>query len=314
MTLKLGVSACLLGQNVRYDGGHQLDRWIRDTLGAFVSFVPVCPEVESGLPIPREAMRLKGSVEFPRLVGTQSGHDYTQRMQDFCARRVSELEQEDLCGFIFKSKSPSSGMERVKVYNDAGMPEQKGVGFFAREFMKRFPLLPCEEDGRLHDASLRENFLERVFTMKRWRDMLAEGPTLGRLVEFHTRHKLLLRSHSEKHYREMGRMVATGRETPLPQLVHDYQNMLMAALALKATPRKHLNVLQHAAGHFKRALTGDEKAELGEVFGHYRDGHVPLIVPVTLINHYVRKYGEEYLAAQTYLTPHPIELKLRNHA
>lgn len=314
MTLKLGVSACLLGQNVRYDGGHQLDRWIRDTLGAFVTFTPVCPEVESGLPIPREAMRLTGNVEYPRLVGTQSGRDYTQLMQDFCARRVGELEQEDLCGFIFKSKSPSSGMERVKVYNDAGMPEQKGVGFFAREFMKRFPLLPCEEDGRLHDAVLRENFLERVFTMKRWRDMLAEGPTLGRLVDFHTRHKLLLRSHSEKHYREMGRMVATGREMPLPQLTQDYQNMLMAALTLKATPRKHLNVLQHAAGHFKRALTADEKAELGEVFGHYRDGHVPLIVPMTLINHYVRKYGEEYLAAQTYLNPHPIELKLRNHA
>ncbi len=314
MVLKLGVSTCLLGRNVRYDGGHQLDRWIRDVLGRFVTFVPVCPEVEAGLPVPREAMRLNGDPAWPRLVGSRTGRDYTQILQDFCVRRIPELEQENLCGFIFKAKSPSSGMERVKVYDDRGMPTQTGVGVFAREFMKRLPLLPCEDDGRLNDPGLRENFIERVFTMQRWRTMLDEGPDLRRLIAFHTAHKLLLLGHSQKHYREMGRMVAQGRDLPFPQLLYDYQRLLMAALAVKSTPRKQLNVLQHAAGYFKRVLSADEKAELADIFQRYADGLAPLVVPMTIVNHYVRKYGEDYLAGQVWLNPHPVELKLRNHA
>ncbi|EPR42661.1 protein of unknown function DUF523 [Desulfovibrio sp. X2] len=314
MRLRLGVSSCLLGAKVRHDGGHRLDRWIHDTLGAFVDFVPVCPETECGLPVPREAMRLVGDPAAPRLAGSRSGHDFTAQMKDFCARRVAELAGEDLCGFIFKAKSPSSGLHRIKVYDERGIPRETGVGLFARAFQEAFPLLPCEDDGRLHDPGLRENFLERVFTMLRWREMLAEGPGLGELVDFHTRHKMLILAHSQPIYREMGRLVAAGRETPLPDLLHAYQDRLMAALAAKTTPRRQLNVLQHAAGHLKTMLTADEKAELGEVFGHYADEHVPLIVPVTLLNHYVRKYGVEYLARQVYLNPHPIELKLRNHA
>lgn len=314
MELRIGVSTCLLGHNVRFDGGHQLDRWITDTLGRFATFVPVCPEVEAGLPVPRESMRLRGDPAWPRLVGNKTGRDYTQLMQNFCARRLPELEKENLCGFIFKSKSPSSGMERVKVYDDRGMPSNTGVGFFAREFMKHYPLLPCEDDGRLNDAGLRENFLERVFTMNRWRAMLAEGADMRRLIDFHTRHKMLLLGHSQKHYREMGRLVAQGRDMPFPQLLYDYQELLMTALAVKSTPRKQLNVLQHAAGYFKRVLSADEKSELAEIFQRYADGLTPLIVPMTILNHYVRKYGDEYLAAQVWLSPHPVELKLRNHA
>lgn len=313
MELKIGVSTCLLGKNVRFDGGHQLDRWITEVLGRFAAFAPVCPEVEAGLSIPRESMRLVGDPARPGLIGNKTGRDYTRVLEDFCARRLPELEHESLCGFIFKSKSPSSGMERVKVYNDKGMPAQTGVGIFAREFMRRFPLLPCEEDGRLKDPILRENFIERVFTMRRWRALLAEGPDMRRLIEFHTRHKLLILGHSQKHYREMGRLVAQGRERPFPQLLSEYQSLLMAALAIKSNPRKQLNVLQHAAGYFKRVLTADEKKELNEIFMRHADGLVPLIVPMTILNHHVRKHGDEYLAAQVWLNPHPVELKLRNH-
>ncbi|WP_029894052.1 YbgA family protein [Desulfohalovibrio reitneri] len=312
-TIKLGVSSCLLGNNVRYDSGHQLDRWIHDELGRFVEFVPVCPEVESGLPIPREAMRLVGDPDNPRLVGRRSGEDFTERVRGFSREVLPRLADEDLCGFIFKAKSPSSGMERVKVYTEQGMPDPKGVGIFAREFMDRFPLLPVEDDGRLHDPRLRENFIERVFVMKRWRDYLESGSGLGGLVDFHTNHKLLLLSHSQKHYREMGKLVAAGKEYPLEDLVDNYQRLLMEALSIKANPKSHFNTLEHVAGHFKDDLTPDERQELREILQQYKDRHVPLIVPATLINHYVRKYGKEYLARQVYLHPHPVELHLRNH-
>ncbi|UCG14989.1 MAG: DUF523 domain-containing protein, partial [Deltaproteobacteria bacterium] len=167
--IRLGISTCLLGENVRYDGGHKRDRFITDTLGQFVQFVPVCPEAECGLGIPRESMHLKGSPESPRLITTRTKIDHTDRMLAWARIRVRQLEKEDLCGFIFKSNSPSSGMERVRIYNEAGMPEKKGVGIFARAFMDHFPLLPVEEEGRLHDVKLRENFIERIFALKRWR-------------------------------------------------------------------------------------------------------------------------------------------------
>lgn len=312
--IRLGISACLLGQPVRYDGGHKHDRYITGTLGQYVEFVPVCPEVECGLSIPREAMRLVGEIDHPSLVTIRSRIDYTGQMETWAQRRVQELEAEDLNGFIFKSDSPSSGMERVKVYDDKGMPVKKGIGLFARAFMEHLPLLPVEDEGRLHDPKLRENFIEAIFTFKRWRDTLAAKSGRKELVEFHTRHKLLLLAHSTENYREMGRVVAHVHEQPLEETLARYQQLLLESLRLKTTTKKNVNVLYHLAGYFKKDLSADEKQELLDLIDHYRQGILPLIVPITLINHYVRKYDQPYLKEQYYLHPHPLELQLRNHA
>jgi uncharacterized protein YbgA (DUF1722 family)/uncharacterized protein YbbK (DUF523 family) len=313
--IRMGISACLLGQEVRFDGGHQLDRFITDTLGAFVEFVPVCPEVECGLGVPREAMRLVGDPEAPRLMTVRTKIDHTERMVSWAKKRVRELEREGLCGFIFKSKSPSSGMERVRVYQEPaqGAPETKGVGMFARIFMENFPLLPVEDEGRLHDPILRENFIERIFVFQRWRELLAANTGLGGLVTFHSRHKLLILAHSTEYYRELGKLVARGKELPAPELYEHYESGLMEALRLKATTKKNTNVLHHLMGYFKRDLAVDEKQELLEIIDNYYQGFVPLVVPVTLINHYVRKYRQPYLQEQFYLHPNPVELQLRNH-
>jgi len=311
--LKLGISSCLLGQEVRWNGGHKLDKYLAYTLGQFVEFVPVCPEVEAGFGVPRETFRLVGDAANPRLITFKSKIDHTDRMLNWAAKRVRELESEDLCGFIFKSDSPSSGMIRVKVYNEKGMPHKVGVGIYARAFMEHFPLIPVEDDGRLNDPLIRENFILQIFTMKRWRDILAEKPAMGRLVDFHTRNKLLIMSHSQKHYRMMGKLVADGKTLPIAELYEKYQNLLMEAVKSKTTVRRNANVLQHLMGYFKKQLTADEKQELLEIFDQYRRELVPLIVPITLINHYVRKYDQPYLKLQTYLNPHPMELKLRTH-
>lgn len=311
--IRIGVSSCLLGNKVRFDGGHKHDRYITGTLGNYFEFVPVCPEVECGLSIPREAMRLVGDPNSPRLMTNKTGVDLTDKMNEWAESRVRELGEENLCGFIFKSKSPSSGMERVKVYDKNNVPRSIGVGLFARAFKERFPLLPIEEEGRLHDIVLRENFIESVFVYQRWRETVAQS-TAKSLVTFHTQHKLLLRSHSEKHYRELGRIVAQAGTLDPEKLFSVYQENLMAAMKLKPTVKKHVNVLMHMMGHFKKVLSGDEKKELLEVIERFSKQYVPLIVPITLMNHYVRKYNETYLQKQYYLTPHPTELKLRNHA
>jgi uncharacterized protein YbgA (DUF1722 family)/uncharacterized protein YbbK (DUF523 family) len=311
--IKLGVSTCLLGENVRYDGGHKLDRFLTDTLGQYVEYVPVCPEVECGLPVPRESMHLEGDPESPRLVTSRTKQDMTERMIQWALERVVELEKEDFCGFIFKSDSPSSGMERVKVYNDKGMAVKKGVGMFARIFMEHFPLLPVEDEGRLHDPGLRENFIERIFTLKRWREALTKKESRGIVVNFHTKHKLLILSHSPKLYQTMGKLVARAKELSLREFYQEYQILLMESLMLKTTSKKNANVLQHMMGYFKEQLSFDEKQELLEVIEVYRKAYTPLIVPITLIQHYVRKYNQPYLKQQVYLNPHPLELQLRNH-
>jgi uncharacterized protein YbgA (DUF1722 family)/uncharacterized protein YbbK (DUF523 family) len=312
--IKLGISSCLLGEKVRYDGGQQRDSFLTDTLGRYVEFVPVCPEVECGLGVPREPMRLVGRPEAPRLVTVRTKQDQTQRLLVWARQRVEELAREELAGFIFKSKSPSSGMARVKVYHERGTPAGTGVGLFARVFMERFPLVPVEDEGRLHDPELRENFIERIFFWQRWREFWGRQPDLGGLVAFHTRHKLQIMAHSPEHYRQMGRLVARARELPRPEVLTSYLALALAALKLKATISKNANVLYHLLGYFKKQLSGDEKQELLEIIDAYRRGEVPLMVPVTLINHYVRKYREPYLQGQFYLQPHPVELKLRNHA
>ena len=310
---RLGISSCLLGNEVRWNGGHKRDKYLTLTLGNFVEYVPVCPEVEAGFGVPRETFRLVGDPDKPRLITYKSKTDHTDRMVAWAQKRVKALERENLCGFIFKSDSPSSGMIRVKVYNEKGMPHKVGVGIFARIFMEHFPLLPVEDDGRLNDPLIRENFILQIFTMKRWRDNLARKRGMGNLVDFHTRNKLLILSHSQKHYRLMGKLVAEGKKVPIKELYQQYQAILMEALKLKTTIKKNANVLQHLMGYFKKQLTADEKQELLEVFERYRNELVPLIVPITLINHYVRKYDQPYLKQQTYLNPHPEELKLRTH-
>lgn len=313
--LRLGVSTCLLGENVRYNGSHTRDRWVVDELGQFVEFVPICPEVECGLGIPRESMRLVGTPEQHRLVTRTTKVDHTEKMLAWAQQRLHGLEKENLCGFIFKSKSPSSGMTRVKIYNEKGHPVGTGTGIFAKGFMDRFPLLPAEDEGRLHDEHIRENFIERVFTMKRWRDIMErENASLGALIDFHTRHKLLIMAHSPKHYREMGKQVAQAKESPFPAVKEAYLAQLIEALQLRCTPAKHINTMQHVIGYFKRQLDSEEKKEFQEILENFRKEHLPLIVPVTLLNHYVRKYKNDYLSSQLYLNPHPVELKLRNHA
>ncbi|MCU0589279.1 MAG: DUF1722 domain-containing protein [Syntrophobacteraceae bacterium] len=311
--IRLGISACLLGESVRFDGGHKLDRYLRDTLGQYVEYVPVCPETEAGFGIPRESMHLEGEVESPRLVTSRTGRDMTEAMVTWARERVLQLEGEGLCGFIFKANSPSSGMERVKLYDENHVPRKIGVGMFAGIFMKHFPLLPVEEDGRLHDPMLRENFVERIFIAKRWRDLIAGKPGVGDLVDFHTRHKLLLMAHSPRHASMMGKLLAAASQAVRDELFRDYQALLMEGARMRATVKKNTNVLQHLMGYFKKDLTADEKQELLEVIELYHRGHVPLIVPITLIRHYVRKYDQPYLKVQVYLSPHPVELALRNH-
>lgn len=314
-SVKIGISACLLGHEVRYNGGHQLNRYLTNTLGSFVEYVPVCPETECGMGIPREPVRLVGDINAPRLVGRESGRDWSDQMRSWAETRLDTLVDEDLCGFIFKAKSPSSGMARVKVYPpEGGQPRYDGTGFFAAMFMERFPLLPVEDDGRLNDPKLRENFITRIFTMRHWRDMIEENRSIGGLVDFHTRHKLLLMSCSVEAYRTLGKLVAHAREMKLEELFATYLQQLLRALSLKTTIKKNVNVLQHILGYFKKDLTGDEKKECLELVQAYKDELVPLIVPVTLFKHYVRKYNKDYLSKQVYLYPHPLELKLRNHA
>lgn len=311
--ITLGISSCLLGNNVRYDGGHKLDHFLVDTLGQYVDWVPVCPEVECGLPIPREAMHLVGDPEDPRLVTIRTGVDHTARMKRWAKKRTTELEKEELCGFVFKSRSPSSGMRGVKIYTDAGMPNTTGSGIFAHAFMKRFPLLPVEDEGRMHDPGLRENFIERVFVYRWWQEYIRNDGSLGGLVAFHTDHKYLVMAHSQKHYTALGKMVAAGKSARRDRLHADYLETLMEGLQLLATPKKNTNVLQHMAGYFKDKISAEEKKELLEVIVSYHDGLVPLIVPITLLKHYVRKYKEAYLSRQVYLNLHPLELMLRNH-
>lgn len=312
--IPLGISSCLLGANVRYDGGHKLDRYLHDVLGRFVRWVPVCPEVECGLGVPRESMRLVGDPAAPRLLTTRSGVDLTARMEAWARKRAADLDAEDLRGYVFKSNSPSSGLRSVKVYDEKGNPSRRGVGIFARAFTERFPLLPVEDEGRLNDAGIRENFIERVFACDRWRTFVKGDGTIGGLVEFHTVHKLLLMSHDPRAPSALGSLVAGARGAEGRRaLLEEYGAGFMTTLAREATARKNVNVLQHAMGYFKRQLAAEEKAELLEVIGQYHKGLVPLVVPLVLLRHYVRKFGEPYLARQVWLDPHPAELSLRNH-
>ncbi|MBU0517420.1 DUF523 and DUF1722 domain-containing protein [bacterium] len=308
--IRLGMSSCLLGENVRYDGGHKLDNFLRDTLGQWVDYVPVCPEKECGLPVPREPMRLEGDPTSPRLIVTRTRRDITDQMMTWVNRRIVGLGNENLHGFIFKSRSPSCGIEQVKVIDEREIPHKIGVGLFAQAFMDHFPLLPVEEEDRLNDPALRENFISRIFTLKRWRET---PQTVEGLVEFNAHHKLQIMAHSVTHLRQMDKLVADLKKIPVAEAFQQYLEILMPALKLRATCKKNTNILMHILGCFKKQLSADEKQEALEKINLYHNQVVPLIVPITLLNHYGRKYDQPYLKQQVYLNPHPAELMLRNH-
>jgi uncharacterized protein YbgA (DUF1722 family)/uncharacterized protein YbbK (DUF523 family) len=321
LQIRIGISSCLLGEEVRYDGGHQRDSYITGTLGRYFSFVPVCPEMEIGLGAPRETLRLVGAPDGPRMVGTASGADHTERMNAFARARVQTLAGAGLSGYIFKRASPSCGMERVKVYGASGAPTPSGTGLFARVLLDELPLLPAEEEGRLGDPHLRDNFITRVFTHRRLQALAESRPGAAEIVEFHTAHKYLLLAHSPSHYARLGRLVARVADAPVADGLARYREGVMQALRVKATRPKHVNVLQHLAGFFKRQLGAAERRELATLIGDYGRGLVPLVVPITMINHHLGhhvghrmgRFDVRYIKDQVYLHPHPRELMLRNH-
>jgi uncharacterized protein YbgA (DUF1722 family)/uncharacterized protein YbbK (DUF523 family) len=311
--IRIGVSACLLGEKVRFDGGHKRDPFLVETFGRYVEWVPVCPEVELGLGTPRETLRLVRIGNDTRLLMPKTGTDHSEAMRAYAIRRLSELAKEDLSGYVLKKDSPSCGMERVRVFDAHGVPAKSGRGLFAEALLQYFPNLPVEEEGRLTDPHLRENFIERVFAYARLRSLFSGRWKVGDLIAFHTAHKLLLMAHSPHAYQSLRRLVAEARSVPRGELRDRYESEFMGALREMATRKRHANVLQHMVGYFSQQLDSDSRRELQLLLQDYRAGLVPLVVPLTLIRHYVRKYDVTYLRGQVYLEPHPKELMLRNH-
>ena len=311
--IRVGISSCLLGEEVRWDGGHKRDRFLTDELAPYVEWVAVCPEVEIGMGTPRETVQLVRGHGTLHMLGTRSRRDWTHAMQAYAMRRVHALERLDLCGYVLKKDSPSCGMERVKVRDAKGLAKRDGRGLFAEALLAAIPALPVEEEGRLNDPVLRENWIERVFAYRRLRSLFGAHFAVGRLVAFHTAHKLQLLAHGAEAYRRLGRLVAGAKKLERAELRRRYETGFMEALAVRATPRRHVNVLQHCLGYFRDRLDAKTRAALAAQVADYQEGLVPLIVPVTMIRHYVEQLGVEYLAGQVYLEPHPKELMLRNH-
>lgn len=311
--LRIGISSCLLGEAVRWDGGHKRDRFIADSLSRHVEFVPICPELEAGMGVPREAVRLIGSEAAPRMVGLRSGKDWTTAMRDYALSRVRRLRALNLCGYVLKKDSPSCGMERVRIHSGKGPPSRKGIGLFARELQIQMPLMPLEEEGRLQDVVLRENFIERVFAYRRLKDLLDSGCRRADLVAFHTAHRYLLLSHSPRSLGELDPLVAArAKAHARKRLGATYAAGFMQALRAPATVTRHHNVLRHAAGYLEETLDATEMRELQEVLEHYRSKRVPLGVPLMLLKRLVVRHRIEFLRKQIYLDPHPVELTLRN--
>jgi uncharacterized protein YbgA (DUF1722 family)/uncharacterized protein YbbK (DUF523 family) len=309
--LRLGVSVCLLGAKVRFDGGHKRNRFIIEELGAHFEFVPFCPEVAIGMGAPRPPIRLVGEVQAPRAVGSRDDSlDVTDALRQYSAITAARLD--GLCGFVFKKDSPSCGMERVKVYSNTGMPQRDGSGIFARAVQEANPLLPVEEEGRLNDPGLRENFISRVLVYARWQALRRQRLSKKGLIDFHTRHKLLLLAHSPSAYRELGGMLARLDNAPLDALADRYIERLMQVLKTQASRKRHVNVLQHLLGYLRKQVGDASRADLANVIDDYRRGLVPLVVPVTLLQHHFRHNPNPYISRQVYLNPHPRELMLRN--
>lgn len=309
--IRIGISGCLLGQEVRYDGGHKHNGYITDTLGRFFEFVPFCPEVAIGMGVPRAPIRLVKMGGEVRARGVRDpALDVTDPLDAYAERVAPKLHR--LSGYILKKGSPSCGMERVKLVTPKGAPAGTGAGVYAARLMALQPELPFEEEGRLMDPVLRENFIERVFVYHRWQQLTTRKLTARGLVEFHTRHKFIVLAHDEKAYRALGRLVAEAGRAPVAELGTRYVALLMQALRKPATRTRHANVLQHLGGFFKQHLDATDKQEWQELISSYRLGRLPLVVPVTLLRHYLRRFPDPYLASQHYLAPHPDELMLRN--
>jgi uncharacterized protein YbgA (DUF1722 family)/uncharacterized protein YbbK (DUF523 family) len=312
--IRLGISACLLGQQVRYDGGHKRDAFLVEVFGRYVDWVPVCPEVEMGLGVPRDTLRLELHSDEVRLIMPKTGADHTERLRTFAGLRLEALAKERLCGYILKKDSPSCGMERVRLYADDHLLRKAGRGLFAAALVRRFPHLPVEEEGRLHDPRLRENFVTRVFAYHRWQRMTEGAWSRAALLRFHAQHKYVLVAHSQVGTRRLGRLLARPEQFADDRtLAEAYLDGFTEVMRRTPTRRSHTNVLQHLAGYVSDHLDGDERAELAGTIDQYRCELLPLVVPVTLIRHYVRKFRISYLLDQVYLTPHPHALMLLNH-
>jgi uncharacterized protein YbgA (DUF1722 family)/uncharacterized protein YbbK (DUF523 family) len=310
--IPVGVSSCLLGEPVRYDGGHKHDRYVTGVLGRYFEYVPWCPEALAGLGVPRPPIRLVGDPGAPRAVRVaDASTDVTDALLSVADRVAGEMGA--LRGYIFKRGSPSCGMARVKVYDAPGKSPRMGQGVFARTVMRAHPLLPCEEEGRLNDAPLRESFVERVFAYDRWLRAMAHGFTPGRLVAFHTEHKFLLLAHSEVHYRAAGRLVADAGRSDPTRLEWEYLSTFMEGMRRRTTRRRHSNVLQHLAGFLKRSIDEGDRRALADIIDEYRSGAVPLVVPIRFLRHHFRRAPDRYVEMQHYLAPYPDDLGLRNH-
>nr|WP_252730806.1 DUF523 and DUF1722 domain-containing protein [Colwellia sp. E2M01] len=307
--MKIGVSACLIGEKVRYDGGSKTSDFCNLELANHVVFKSFCPEVAIGLPIPRPTIRQIKKNDMITVARPDGSGDVTEALQAY-GKKVASMTK-DLSGYIFCAKSPSCGMERVKVFNPEGnaLPS-KGVGLFAQEIMAANPLLPCEENGRLIDPILRENFVARVYAYKHWQTVEASGLTKHKLTTFHSQYKYTVMSHDLVAYKNLGQLLARA-DLPLADMAQQYIAGLMAALTIIATRKKHANTLAHIQGYFSKHLQSDERQELCKQIDSYREGLIPLFVPLTLINHYLLRYPKEYLTKQAYLSPYPDELKLR---
>ncbi|MGL4830363.1 MAG: YbgA family protein, partial [Vibrio sp.] len=299
--LKIGISACLLGAKVRFDGGHKISHFVTDELARYVEFVSVCPEIGMGLPVPRATLRLISEGVRIALVETKDGtRDHTEGLERYSQQKVAELQTSDLCGYIVCAKSPSCGMERVKVYKQHGT-EKEGVGIYTRILMEKMPWLPVEEDGRLNDPVLRENFITRLYCLHDFYTSMGEAPSAKKVVDFHSRYKLSLMAHHPESYRVLGKWVANVKQYPLDTFIQEYRLGLMQALAHRASRKNNTNVLMHLQGYFKRSLNKLQKAELSHVIESYRLGELPLLAPLTLLKHYLALYPDGYLDQQRYL-------------
>lgn len=311
--IKVGISSCLLGMKVRFDGGHKHDRFLTGKLGKYFDWVAVCPEIEIGMGTPRENVRLVGDISNPKMIAPKSGSDYTEKMLKYADERLEKLRSSDLSGYILKKDSPSCGMERVRVYDHNNVPQRNGIGIFARKLMEAFPLLPVEEEGRLNDPLLRENFIARVFAYRDLQKFLRSDPTPGGLVKFHTAYKLTVMAHNPVNYRALGRLVAQSGGENFSEILTQYCTLLMETLKQRASARKHANVLYHILGYFKRDIDTGDKQEIVDTIELYRKGMVPLVVPISLLKHHLRRNPVAWINEQAYMNPYPQELMLRNN-
>ena len=310
--IRIGVSSCVIGEEVRWNGGHSRQRYLTDMLGPFVEYVPVCPEVEIGMGVPRPTVRLVAEGDGLRMIDPKNDIDWTSSMRRLSRTRSSELADAGLHGFVLKKDSPTCGVFRVRIYTDSGV-ERNGQGLFATALIQRMPHLPIEEEGRLNDARIRENFVVRIFAYRRLKDLFRPRWTVGDVVAFHTREKLLLRAHDERGYRELGKLVAGAKSVPRAAFADDYADRFMEIVKRPATVAKHVNVLQHMLAFLRWQDDDIGRAEMHTAIADYRASHIPLVVPVTLIQHLARRHEQQILLDSSYLSPHPKELMLRNH-